>query len=276
MRSKRVNMNTVAVVAVVAAFATAGQVDGGTMIPIDQDRWIQTAVWSECEFFTTDSDAAKGFSPFNSFVQTLQQCDDTFGWATASQRSEIGASSMTTFGIATSEGESPTSIQTVAASVFEVAFEMPAASNFALDGVISVDGGPPNLITSLIRLTGPGDQMIFEHTLVGTGGPDSQVIEEAGVLELGEYTLYAYADFSWANPIDVIPFGKAFFDFRFVIAVPCPWDCDSAESTDGTVGIVDFLALLAQWGGPGSCDFDGGGVGITDFLELLAHWGPCP
>ena len=56
----------------------------------------------------------------------------------------------------------------------------------------------------------------------------------------------------------------------------CPWDCDSAESTDGTVGIVDFLTLLAQWGGPGSCDFDGGGVGITDFLELLAHWGACP
>ncbi len=58
--------------------------------------------------------------------------------------------------------------------------------------------------------------------------------------------------------------------------IPCPWDCDGGESTDGTVGIVDFLALLAQWGGPGTCDFDGGGVGITDFLALLANWGPCP
>ena len=57
----------------------------------------------------------------------------------------------------------------------------------------------------------------------------------------------------------------------------CPWDCDGAESTDGTVGIVDFLALLSQWGQVGSsCDFDGGGVGITDFLALLANWGPCP
>ena len=56
----------------------------------------------------------------------------------------------------------------------------------------------------------------------------------------------------------------------------CPWDCDGGESTDGTVGITDFLLLLAQWGGPGSCDFDGGGVGITDFLLLLANWGPCP
>ena len=53
----------------------------------------------------------------------------------------------------------------------------------------------------------------------------------------------------------------------------CPWDCGD---NDGNVGIVDFLALLAQWGGPGSCDFDGRGVGINDFLELLANWGPCP
>ena len=36
------------------------------------------------------------------------------------------------------------------------------------------------------------------------------------------------------------------------------------------------LELLAQWGGGGSCDFDGGGIGINDFLELLANWGPCP
>ncbi len=55
---------------------------------------------------------------------------------------------------------------------------------------------------------------------------------------------------------------------------PCPWDCDSG--IDGTVGIVDFLTLFSQWGGPGTCDFDGGGVGITDFLQLLANWGPCP
>ncbi len=53
----------------------------------------------------------------------------------------------------------------------------------------------------------------------------------------------------------------------------CPFDCGG--DNDGDVGIIDFLALLAQWGGPGSCDFDGGGVGINDFLDLLAAWGPC-
>ncbi len=57
-------------------------------------------------------------------------------------------------------------------------------------------------------------------------------------------------------------------------SVPCPWDCSGGG--DGTVGISDFLLLLAQWGGPGTCDVDGGGIGITDFLALLANWGPCP
>ncbi len=55
---------------------------------------------------------------------------------------------------------------------------------------------------------------------------------------------------------------------------PCIGDCEATP--DGIVGIVDFLALLAQWGQVGApCDFDGGGVGIPDFLILLASWGPC-
>jgi hypothetical protein len=59
-----------------------------------------------------------------------------------------------------------------------------------------------------------------------------------------------------------------------VVTPPCPWDCGD---DDGVVGIIDFLALLAGWGQPGPCDFDGDAqVGITDFLLLLANWGPCP
>jgi hypothetical protein len=56
--------------------------------------------------------------------------------------------------------------------------------------------------------------------------------------------------------------------------VDCPWDCANG---DGVVNVVDFLALLAQWGEPGSCDFDGDGVvNVVDFLDMLAWWGPCP
>ena len=54
----------------------------------------------------------------------------------------------------------------------------------------------------------------------------------------------------------------------------CPWDCSG--DFNGIVNVLEFLALLAQWGTPGYCDFDGEGVSITDFLLMLAHWGPCP
>lgn len=60
---------------------------------------------------------------------------------------------------------------------------------------------------------------------------------------------------------------------------PC---CQADLDGDGSVGIVDFLALLAAWGPcpappqlcPADLD-DDNEVGITDFLQLLADWGPC-
>ncbi|MCZ6851907.1 MAG: hypothetical protein O7F17_09720 [Planctomycetota bacterium] len=62
----------------------------------------------------------------------------------------------------------------------------------------------------------------------------------------------------------------------FLDGVPaCPQDLDG----DGSVGILDVLALLAAWGTnpPGPPDFDGDGtVGILDLLALLGNWGPCP
>jgi hypothetical protein len=55
----------------------------------------------------------------------------------------------------------------------------------------------------------------------------------------------------------------------------CPWDCGVPHNK--MVDIIDFLALLGEWGAVDTpCDFDGGGVGITDFLKLLGAWGLCP
>jgi hypothetical protein len=58
------------------------------------------------------------------------------------------------------------------------------------------------------------------------------------------------------------------------LPAPCLWDCQTTP--DGEVNIPDFLKMLAEWGGPGSCDFDGDGVDVNDFLILLGNWGPCP
>ena len=59
--------------------------------------------------------------------------------------------------------------------------------------------------------------------------------------------------------------------------IPCPCDCNSEP--DGVVNTQDFLALLAQWGGPGSCDCKqppDDVVDTKDFLAILATWGDCP
>ncbi|MHC4427503.1 MAG: hypothetical protein ACYS0D_02735 [Planctomycetota bacterium] len=61
------------------------------------------------------------------------------------------------------------------------------------------------------------------------------------------------------------------------ISCACPCDCEAPP--DGIVDIVDFLALLVQWGGPGTCDCadpPDGVVNVNDFLAMLTRWGPCP
>ena len=64
---------------------------------------------------------------------------------------------------------------------------------------------------------------------------------------------------------------------KIVASIECPWDCDG--SNDESVGIGDFLAVLAQWSQIGtSCDFGAGapGVGVDEFLAVLSAWGDCP
>ncbi len=54
----------------------------------------------------------------------------------------------------------------------------------------------------------------------------------------------------------------------------CSWDLDG----DGTVGVLDLLALVAAWYSDpgGQPDFNADGtVDILDLLKLLAKWGPC-
>ncbi len=105
---------------------------------------------------------------------------------------------------------------------------------------------------------------------LGQGAPEA-IYVEALIVEAGAtlntngaavYFMTAQIDGAVDDPANLIQ-----------LPPPCPWDCGDFN---GDVGINDFLAVLAQWGSPASCDFDGGGVGINDFLDLLANWGPCP
>lgn len=101
-----------------------------------------------------------------------------------------------------------------------------------------------------------------------TGGGPAYGANSSGVLPAGVYLLTMNIQVSVGG-------GTVSADYQYSLVVGCPWDLDQS----GTVGINDFLDLLAAWdsnpGGPP--DFDGDGtVGITDFLDLLSHWDDCP
>ena len=82
-----------------------------------------------------------------------------------------------------------------------------------------------------------------------------------------------------ANDDDPQSIVEAGLDAFQLVELDCgagtPGDLDG----DGVVGILDFLALLADWGSCGDCgdcpaDLDNDcSVGIVDVLTLLGNWG---
>jgi YVTN family beta-propeller protein len=91
------------------------------------------------------------------------------------------------------------------------------------------------------------------------------------------------------TPLSAAPSDLVFSESRrtAIVAQPIPDGVDRARMVplgdidlDGTVGVNDFLLLLAAWGpcpdppAPCPADLDGDGmVGVNDFLILLANWG---
>ena len=79
---------------------------------------------------------------------------------------------------------------------------------------------------------------------------------------------HSHQEFFWAQRTPDI--------LRFLVDAPraCPRDLDR----DGTVGFMDLLTLLANWGPCNACpeDLDGSGtLDFADVLLVLSAWGPC-
>ena len=57
----------------------------------------------------------------------------------------------------------------------------------------------------------------------------------------------------------------------------CRADCAGLDP-DGSVDVIDLLALLGGWGRPcQSCDLNcDGTIDTVDLLEMLAAWDGCP
>ena len=284
MRAESSTTNALAVFAASSMLLICGAVSAQTIIPLDQQRSVNTfLIVPQCLDKTFDEDSAKGFGPFDGVVETLLGCDSGFGSGSASQQSQIGASSMTGSGSGTSEalGPVPDVIHAFGYSYFEVTFELPSASNFALDGLISAVSSKDQFpfAGASISLRDSDLQLIFNHLVEsGPGGePNSLIIEDVGMLVPGVYTLQAQAGSFIDNDVPPSLSGEASFDFTFEVAAACPWDLDDS----GDVGVKDLLFLLGAWGPclpKEDClaDFDDSGdVGVKDLLDLLGNWGAC-
>ena len=166
-----------------------------------------------------------------------------------------------------------------------------------------VDGGPTFLVSPVIDLAGSESVVSYARwAFTATGVTDSLIVEvsddggdtwvfvesvkntngtwETATFLVGDYvalTSQMQVRFGVCDcPNDSVT--EAGIDDFVVTAICAAPECAADLDGDDTVGITDFLALLAAWGpNPGHpADLDGdGSVGITDFLQLLANWGPC-
>ena len=281
MRGQPSTTKSIAILAAPAILLVCGELAAQTMIPLDQQRMVSTfLIVPQCLGKTADGDSAEGFDPFDSTVETVLGCDSGFGFGSGSQQSQIGASSMTAIGSGSSQagGPVPNTIHAFGDSFFMVTFELPSASNFALNALISAASSKDPVIFAgaAILLRDSANKVLFIHSVEpGPGGePNSQVIEKTGALQAGVYTLQADAGSFIDDDVPPMLSGEASFDFTFQISVV--GDLDG----DGTVGILDLLILLSSWGPcpdppdpcPADLDIDGT-VGIFDLLALLANWG---
>ncbi len=185
MTSNPVSALTVALLLIGAAADRYCNAD--TIIPVTQDRFTSVLLDTDCDGQTSAGEAAAGFEPFDSSVDTSQQCPlvPIFAFANANQNSTIGGSSMTLFANAVYSVQTPGSALASAISNFIVTFELPRTSIVSFEGVLLGDGPVPGVETTA-QLTGPTGEMLFFSTLTGPfpfGEATEQSIDEELTLE---------------------------------------------------------------------------------------------
>ncbi len=285
MRFSGTYINIVVLLTVLSAVTPTPQATADTIIPISQQRSVNSLVNAPlCDGeFLFDQAQAKAFEPFDDVASSIHQCDEASALVAAEQQSFINPNSLEAFGRALSQvsadGEkNGLATHALGSSSFDVTFEVNSTSQFVLDGIISAGNDNPDVhmyLGTQVRLTGPGDETIFDHSLaVNTGDDaDSQLLDEVGQLEPGIYTLAAFASSAVDAPVPPNGDGAAIFNFTFEVLIP--GDLDG----NGSVGASDLLILLASWGPCDDCDdcpadIDGNcNVGASDLLILLANWG---
>ena len=225
MRSNLVKSRMLLVLAAGALLWSFQSAVADTIIPIDQARSVTILLSVPCGGGTFyDQDAAEGFEPFDSMIEMLIDCDSGLGFAAASQQSQIDPNSITASGTSASEALAPvqTLIHAIGDSNFNVTFELESESQFTMAGLLSaesLDDPIAELFAARLSLLDANYQAIF-HWIVEPGpdgAPNSQVIEEFGLLEPGVYTIRAEAISLIDNYRPPNRSGEASFNFEFEV-----------------------------------------------------------
>lgn len=126
-------------------------------------------------------------------------------------------------------------------------------------------------LPDIVELVGVGPEYLFADGLIGHGGPM--------MLEL---CALSWATTLYGAPLETLAFTEYESDVAGIVAEvlayneafrsgPVPGDVDG----DGIVGLVDLLAVLADWGPCADCpsDLDGDGlVTFDDMLIVVTNW----
>lgn len=287
MNTNQFRLMLLVVSGTVAAPLLARPAGAQAIVPITQDRSVQTGGFVEACGFAQDLDAienAPDFGLFDTQVLGTVDCAQAHGVAIGHQRSSIGGSLITVSGGAHAESAAtlPNTIFIGAASDFNVTFELTEESEFTLDGRLSglAIGSSSVFWGANVGLTanpGPNSEVIVVRSIGANGdalSSDQAVLSESGVLAPGVYGLFVSSQSIIDAPFD--PNARVTSSFRLdfaVTAVSCAGDTDG----DGDVDLADLAILLGEFGMvgqglPGDVDGDGD-VDLADLASVLGNFG---
>ncbi len=273
-------MNTQSIMITTAVCFIAPVTSAAELIPVEQERFleIEKDVYDEMgHYHYGDYAAAADFGRFDESIAIGS-------WPTAQQVSEIAPEAITGTGSTKAGGywSMSDSADSSAESYLSVTFDLDDSWTYMkLNADLSCSPEYGWGIAS-VGLLLEGVPVLGYETDAHDFDPDHVVVDHEQWLAHGRYELVVRAHSSEGGFEDFSTTTTAAFGFEMSLLdkKPCGADCFPPDGGDGTIDVLDLIAVLSQWGetdspsdvAPGPGD---GMVDVLDLLEVLSTWGPC-
>ena len=155
-------------------------------------------------------------------------------------------------------------------------------NGFGIDGIDVTDQVPAEDLFEEGEAAGP-PPLEFGSSSVNV--PPTIAFDVFLIMNANGETVYRMSNILLGTAVVDIPiFGEQTVQLT-AIYLDCSLDmeaigtfCQADVDSDGSVGVNDLLAVIAEWGCSGTCEADitdDGLVNVQDLLELIAAWGTC-